>query len=105
MTSSSSRTNTTAILLIGFCVLFATQSVLNLLSINDENNHQQLRRYLKEEEEVVNNNPNNMKKNPWWKFRRGYIDETTIYPWAEINLQPHSVPPQPEREVPLFWRK
>ena len=104
MTSSSYRTNTTAILLIGFCV-FATLSSLNLFSVNtDDSNYQQLRRYLKEEEEVVNNNPNK-KKNPWWKFRRGYIDETTIYPWAEINLQPHTVPPQPEREVPLFWRK
>mmetsp|Transcript_17000 Transcript_17000/g.36631 ORF Transcript_17000/g.36631 Transcript_17000/m.36631 type:complete len:362 (+) Transcript_17000:104-1189(+) len=82
MTNRWYRTN--AVLLIGFCAL-ATLFSLDRYPADQLSSLSELQRYL-----TV-------------KSSSRKLDSEAIYPWAENNLQPITLTPEPDIEVPLFW--
>eukprot|EP00578_Thalassiosira_sp_NH16_P026747 CAMPEP_0181094344 /NCGR_PEP_ID=MMETSP1071-20121207/9944_1 /TAXON_ID=35127 /ORGANISM="Thalassiosira sp., Strain NH16" /LENGTH=381 /DNA_ID=CAMNT_0023176669 /DNA_START=141 /DNA_END=1286 /DNA_ORIENTATION=+ len=90
MTNRWSKTD--AAFLIGFCVL-ATLFSLDLFPVGDES-------FSPRSLKVGRAKRNRGKAR---KKATRELGSEAIYPWAENNLQPLTVNPDPKNEVPLFW--
>ena len=89
-----------AAFLVGLCVL-ATILSLDIISPidDDESFSPEGRRSLKGRGRAKRDGRRARKKKPITRE----LGSEAIYPWAEHNLQPLTVKPDPTNEVPIFW--